>query len=162
MACWHLTHNFWILFQQARVFFHSKRSSEYFWGHRYLDAKLGAYIFHIIQVLPLPVINNATLGAQQATPVHLIMRPLLVTAIACTNIEDDFSHSLLPLGLELLSGGPNDNEVRKLEARRWQQSRTHRDTQEAPMSRTHICIVTSSGSAAGSPSCLGGGTLVLG
>ena len=45
MACWHLTHNFWILFQQARVFFHSKRSSEYFWGHRYLDAKLGAYIF---------------------------------------------------------------------------------------------------------------------
>ena len=73
-----LAHNFWILFQQE--FFHSKRSSEYFWGHRYLDAKLGAYIFHIIQVLPLPVINNATLGAQQATPVHLIMCPLLVTA----------------------------------------------------------------------------------
>ena len=78
MACWHLAHNFWILFQQE--FFHSKRSSEYFWGHRYLDAKLGAYIFHIVQVLPLPVINNATLGAQQATPVHLIMCPLLVTA----------------------------------------------------------------------------------
>ena len=42
------------------------------------------------------------------------------------------------------------------------ESRTHRHTQEAPMSRTHICNVTSSGSAAGNPSCLGGGTLVLG
>ena len=42
------------------------------------------------------------------------------------------------------------------------ESKTHRHTQEAPMSRTHICNVTSSGSAAGNPSCLGGGTLVLG
>ena len=76
MACWQVIFGFFF----NRSFFHSKRSSEYFWGHRYLDAKLGAYIFHIIQVLPLPVINNATLGAQQATPVHLIMCPLLVTA----------------------------------------------------------------------------------
>ena len=35
---------------------------------------------HTIQVFPLPVINNATHGAQQASPVHLIMCPLLVTA----------------------------------------------------------------------------------
>ena len=45
------------------------------------------------------------------------------------------------------------------------ESRTHTHTQEVPTeqdTQTHICNVTSSGSAAGNPSCLGGGTLVLG
>ena len=53
---------------------------------------------HTIQVFPLPVINNATHGAQQATPVHLIMCPLLVTAghLLSANVLAQISRMTFP------------------------------------------------------------------